>query len=50
MDSDYGPNPDLNESSAQQLLSNAESYVARLAQVLESDQPDEVDYDFEEPV
>jgi len=50
LDSDYGPNPDLNESSAQQLLSNAESYVARLAQILESDQPDEVDYDVDEPI
>ena len=50
LDSDYGPNPDLDESSAQQLLSNAESFVARLAQILESSQQDEVDYDVDEPV
>jgi uncharacterized protein (UPF0332 family) len=36
LDSDYGPHPDLNESSAEQLISNAESFVTRLARILES--------------
>jgi uncharacterized protein len=50
LDSDYGPNPDLNESSAQQLISNATTFVERLAQILNLEQGDEVEYDVDEPL
>ncbi len=49
LDSDYGPNPDLDELSAQRLISNAASFVARLDQILESDQGTEVEYDVDQP-
>lgn len=48
LDSDYGPNPDLTEASAQQLISNAASFVERLARSLRLDQGDEVEYDVDE--
>lgn len=41
LDSDYGPNPDLNKASAQQLISHAEGFVARLAQALKPGEGDE---------
>jgi len=48
--SDYSPNPDLNETSAQQLISNASTFVERLAQILQLEQGDEVEYDVDEPL
>lgn len=36
LDSDYGPHPDLDEESAQELVDDARQFVARLAQFLES--------------
>jgi uncharacterized protein (UPF0332 family) len=48
LDSDYGPNPDLTEASAQQLISNAARFVERLAQSLQFDQGDQVEYDIDE--
>lgn len=48
LDSDYGPNPDLTEASAHQLISNATSFVERLAQSLQLDRGDEVDFDIDE--
>lgn len=50
LDSDYGPNPDLNECSAQQLVSNAATFVERLAQILALEQGAEVEYDVDEPL
>jgi uncharacterized protein (UPF0332 family) len=50
LDSDYGPNPDLNESSAEQLISNAETFVGRLAQILNLEQGDEVEHDVDKPL
>lgn len=48
LDSDYGPNPDLTEASARQLISNAISFVERLAQSLQLDQGEEVEHDIGE--
>jgi uncharacterized protein (UPF0332 family) len=48
LDSDYGLNPDLTEASAQQLISNATSFVERLAQSLQPDQGDEAEHDTDE--
>jgi uncharacterized protein (UPF0332 family) len=48
LDSDYGPNPDLNESSAEQLVTNAASFVSRLSQFLEADQGNEIERDVDE--
>lgn len=50
LDSDYGPNPDLTEDSAQQLISNAKNFVERLAQSVHSAQRDGVGYDSDEHV
>jgi len=50
LDSDYGPNPDLNESSTQQLISNAVTFVERLAQILNLEQEDEVEHDVDQPL
>jgi uncharacterized protein (UPF0332 family) len=36
LDSDYGPHPDLDGESAQELVDDATQFVARLAQFLES--------------
>ena len=36
LDSDYGPHPDLDDESAQQLVSDANDFVARLARFLAS--------------
>jgi uncharacterized protein (UPF0332 family) len=48
LDSDYGPNPDLTEASAQQVLSNALSFVARLIQSLQLNQGDKPEHDIDE--
>ena len=50
LDSDYGPNPDLNESSAQQLIANAATFVERLDKILNLEQGDEVEHDVDEPL
>ena len=42
LDSDYTPHPDLNETSAEQLVAKAEDFVRRMTQFLEeSDRPEE---------
>jgi uncharacterized protein len=48
LDSDYGPNPDLNELSAQQLVAKAARFVARLSQFLESELSNEIESDVDE--
>jgi uncharacterized protein len=50
LDSDYGPNPDLNDASAQQLISSAASFIERLAKVVGSSQRDEVENSSDEPL
>jgi len=42
LDSDYAPHPDLNETSAEQLVAKAEDFVRRMTRFLEeSDRPEE---------
>ncbi len=50
LDSDYGPNPDLNEASAEQLISNASRFVERLARILQLEKEDDVKYDVDKPL